>query len=224
MVLVGHSMGGLLARMAVIDSGTTFWDAVANRPIEALRAGPAQRQMVSETFFFAANPSVRRVIFIATPHRGSTLSGALIGRMGNALIRLPGQFEDLQRSLIAENPPGFFKHNQAARPATSIMQLAPTSGALTAMNATPFAPGVPYHSIIAKAGLGPLEGSTDYVVAYDSAHLDGAESELIVEGTHACLDKEAVIEEIRRILALHLREQRAEGRGLRAAGDFTQSR
>ncbi len=205
MVLVGHSMGGLLSRLMVVDSDTTFWDTVANRPFTELQAGPGQRDLVAKTFFFESNPAIRRVIFIATPHRGSSLSGELIGRLGNALIRLPGMFEQLQADLLAQNGAAFFKNGRLASP-TSITQLSPKGGALRALNERPFAPGVIYHSIIAKAAPGSLESSSDLIVPYTSSHLDGAASELVVDGNHACLSSKATIAEIGRILALHLRE------------------
>jgi pimeloyl-ACP methyl ester carboxylesterase len=206
MVLVGHSMGGLLSRLMVVDSETTFWDTIANRPFSDLRAGPAQRDLIASTFFFEANPSIRRVIFVATPHRGSSLSGQLIGRLGNALIRLPGKFEATRLALLARNGPDFFKQGRLTTPATSITQLSPRSAALEALDSRPIAAGVPYHSIIARAAHVPVESSTDLVVPYASSHLDGAASELVVDGTHACLGKPEVIAEIRRILTLHLHE------------------
>src|SRR5262249_45070985 len=43
MVVVGHSMGGILAHMIVSDSGREVWDASLNVPPEALRASPATR-------------------------------------------------------------------------------------------------------------------------------------------------------------------------------------
>ena len=206
MVLVGHSMGGLLSRLMVEDSGTSFWDAIANRPFDELRAGPAQRAMISRVFFFAADPSIRRVIFIATPHRGSTLSGELIGRLGNALIHLPSKFEEIQRSLRDQNPPDFFKAGPLGTQVTSIMQLSTKSPVIAAMNEQPIAPDVVYHSIIAQTNPGPVQDGTDLIVNYKSAHLDGARSELIVEDTHTCLDNPATIAEIRSILYLHLQE------------------
>ena len=206
MVLVGHSMGGLLSRLMVVDSGTTFWETVANRPFGELQGGPGQKELIAKTFFFEPNPSIRRVIFVATPHRGSSIGGALIGRLTNGLIRLPGMFEATQRDLMAENPEGFFKNANVVAPATSITQLTPKSGALVALNERPFAPGIPYHSIIATTGTTPLESSTDLIVPYASSHLDGAASETIVKGTHACLQSDETIAEIRRILGLHLRE------------------
>ena len=39
-ILVGHSMGGLLCKMMVQDSGSKLWDLMARRPFEKL-AGPA---------------------------------------------------------------------------------------------------------------------------------------------------------------------------------------
>lgn len=204
MVLVGHSMGGLLSQLMVVSSGTTFWDTVANRPFSELQGGPGQTELIAKTFFFEPNPSVRRVIFIATPHRGSSLGGALIGRLTNGLIRLPGMFEATQRDLIEQNPEGYFKNSSVVAPATSITQLMPKSGVLAALNQRPFAPGVPYHSIIATTGTTPVESSTDLIVPYSSSHLDGAESEKIVRGTHACLRSDETIAEVQRILKLHL--------------------
>ncbi|MDB5353009.1 MAG: hypothetical protein JWN86_4256 [Planctomycetota bacterium] len=206
MVLVGHSMGGLLSRLMVVDSETTFWDTIANRPFSELQAGPGQRDLLSKALFFEANPSIRRVIFIATPHRGSTMSGQFIGRLGNSLIRLPGLFEATQHDLLSQNGANFFKNSHPAAPATSITQLSPRSGTLAAVNARPIAPGVTYHSIVAKAAPGPLESSSDLIVPYSSSHLDGAASELVVDGNHACLGSPATIGEIRRILTLHIRE------------------
>ena len=40
--------------------------------------------------FFKPQPYVARVIFIATPHRGSFLAGNYLGKLGNKLINLPG--------------------------------------------------------------------------------------------------------------------------------------
>jgi pimeloyl-ACP methyl ester carboxylesterase len=206
MVLVGHSMGGLLSRLMVIDSETTFWDAIANRPFSELQADASQRDVISKAYFFQANPSIRRVVFVATPHRGSTMSGQLVGRLGNSLIRLPSKFEATRLSLLAQNGPDFFKQGLLTAPITSITQLSPSSAALEAVNARPLPPGLPYHSIIARAAPVPFESSTDLIVPYTSSHLDGAVSELVVDGNHSCLSKPEVIAEIHRILILHLQE------------------
>jgi hypothetical protein len=67
------------------------------------------------------------------------------------------------------------------------------------------APGVAAHSIIAVDGDGPpWSGKSDGVVAYDSAHLEGVDSELVVRSGHSTQGMPATIEEVRRILRLHL--------------------
>ena len=60
------------------------------------------------------------------------------------------------------------------------------------------------HSIIAVQHDPPTaSGSGDGMVPYDSAHLDGVASELLVSSGHLCQDKPAVIREVRRILLEH---------------------
>ena len=36
MVVIGHSQGGLLAKMTAIDSGTELWDTISQRPLDEL--------------------------------------------------------------------------------------------------------------------------------------------------------------------------------------------
>ena len=73
-------------------------------------------------------------------------------------------------------------------------------------SASPIAPGVTTHShsIIAVLGEGPVIGKTDGIVAYESAHLDGIESEKIVRSSHSCQAEPDTILEVRRILLEHV--------------------
>ena len=57
-------------------------------------------------------------------------------------------------------------------------------------------------------GEGDLSLGKDGVVAYQSAHVDYVESEFIVKCKHSCLNHPATIEEVRRILHLHLDQLR----------------
>src|SRR6201998_1809899 len=81
--------------------------------------------------------------------------------------------------------------------------MTPNNPVLQTMAATPIAPGVHAHSIIAIKGNGPVEGGNDGVVEYSSAHLDGVESEYIVRSYHSTQSNPYTIEEVRRILLLH---------------------
>jgi hypothetical protein len=72
---------------------------------------------------------------------------------------------------------------------------------LAALGRVPIDPKVPYHSII------PLifgVTGTDGVVLYNSSHLNGAASELIVAGNHSSQQKPEVTRELRRILLEHV--------------------
>ncbi len=83
---------------------------------------------------------------------------------------------------------------------------------LKAIGAHPIASHIAYHSIIATIHPGlPRDSMTDGFVRYTSAHLDGAVSEAIVSSTHVCVEADPeVIAEVRRILAEHRDEARAE--------------
>ena len=88
-VLIGHSMGGLVSKLQVTHSGTLLWDQVASRPLSEIRAEPQQRDELYKMFFFEPLPSVKRVVFIGTPHLGSFWAESLYGRLGSSLVRMP---------------------------------------------------------------------------------------------------------------------------------------
>ena len=69
----------------------------------------------------------------------------------------------------------------------------------------PLNPSVTYHTIVGNQGKQvPLENSSDGVVPYLSAHVDGAASEVVVPSGHSATGHPRTVEEIRRILYLHL--------------------
>ena len=82
MILVGHSMGGLIAKMQTVESGDAFWKLVSAQPFSELNASPAVREQLARTFFFEPDQSVRRVITIATPHHGSNYSNGATQWLG----------------------------------------------------------------------------------------------------------------------------------------------
>ena len=90
MVLVGHSMGGLVSKMQTVDSGDEFWHTTSDHPFAELKADPddAQRTLAN-AYFFDPSPSVRRVVTIGTPHRGSEFANSATRWLGHKLITLP---------------------------------------------------------------------------------------------------------------------------------------
>jgi pimeloyl-ACP methyl ester carboxylesterase len=201
MTLVGHSLGGIIARMLSADSGTTLWDTAFNAPPEALRATPEMRTALADTFRFSSYPGITRVIFMAVPHRGSPSASAWLGRvMGRLVGRRVPEIRSLQKIANA-NP-------EAVQPAlresylsgwvNSIFALRLAQPVRKAGEALMPRPGIRYHTI---AGVLPGRAEkTDGVVPLDSALLDGADSTLVLEADHQLYRHPAAVAEVLRIL------------------------
>ena len=85
---------------------------------------------------------------------------------------------------------------------TSIDGLSPKNPALKVLDSRPMV--IPYHSIIGDRGKGDTPNSSDGVVEYWSSHLKGAQSEKIVPGPHGSCELPETLDELRRLLRLHL--------------------
>jgi pimeloyl-ACP methyl ester carboxylesterase len=203
MVVVGHSMGGLLAKMMVQESGTRVWRLVSERPFEDLAGDPADRESFRDALFFRPRQEVRRVIFIATPHRGSRVDGGGLERLGSRLVRLPDPLRASHQRLIARNGLDFFTERLREGLPTSIDELEWRSPILMRLDELGLAPAVTAHSIIADRRDPPAAGGHDGLVPYESSHLDGVASESLVSFGHLCQAHPAVIREVRRILKEH---------------------
>ena len=203
MVLIGHSMGGLLCRLMITDTGDKIWrDFFATPPSKTPLASDT-RKLLEEALIFNHRPDVQRVIFISTPHRGSELASNWIGRIGASLVRTPRLFTSTYaatKSLLIADP--------AARPLNrmpnSVDTLEPNDRFVEAVNTLPITPGIPYHSIIGDRGRCDTPNSSDGVVPYWSSHLQGAQSELIVNSDHGAQYNPQAIREVERILKLNL--------------------
>lgn len=204
MILIGHSMGGLLAKLMAQDSRSHLWALRSSHPFEQLVGRPEDRDLLRQVVFFKPQPEIRRLIFIATPHRGSRLDRGLILQVGSRFCRLPDPLRRAHQRLLASNGAEFFAPALGKRPPTSLDQLAWNHPDLQALVALGIDPEVTYHSIIADLRDPPLANGTDGIVPYASARLDGASSELLVHGGHRCQAHPLVIREVRRILAEHL--------------------
>ena len=201
MVVIGHSQGGLLTKMMVVDSGHRFWDNVTSVPFDQAGLDPETRDLASRAMFFKPQPFVARVIFIATPHRGSYMASNPIVKFGNKFINLPG---GLAKSAVALGK--LRETSMMGTPftmPTALDNMDASNPFIKALSATPIAPGVQVHSIIPVKGDGPVEEGNDGVVEYKSAHIDGVESELVVRSGHSTQATPQTIEEVRRILYEH---------------------
>ena len=212
MVLVGHSMGGLVSKLQAVDSRNDYWNAVAEQPFHLIKASTEVRDTLGGTFFFRANPSVRRLITIGTPHRGSKFANGTTRYLARKFITLPSMLMQGFQEVYRENP-GLFR-NASAETSTSLDSLSPDSPWLPVLAAARPAPWVRHHNIIGvvpdEGILGRLASGSDGVVSYESAHLDNVTSELVITADHSTVHQHPLATlEVRRILLEHLRELRA---------------
>ena len=202
-VLVGHSMGGMICRLMITDAGDKIWlSYFGTSPTQTPLTAKARRQL-KEVFIFNHCPEISRVIFISTPHRGSPLATSWFGRIGASLMKQPQSFT----SLYAEVKPLLVDDPAAApfnRIPNSVDTLEPNDRFLLALNKIPIAPGIPYHSIMGDRGRGDTPDSSDGVVPYWSSHLAGAQSELVVHSGHMAQRNPDAIAEVDRILKVNL--------------------
>ncbi len=203
MVLVGHSQGGLLTKMMVIDSGSRFWDAISAKPFEQADLSPGTRALLKEGLFVKPLPFVPRVVFMSTPHRGSYLaSPQFVRRLAQRLIAFPGDLLTVGGDLIGLRGPLRSELAGQGLP-TSIDNMSPGHPFVKTISTIPIAPGVAAHSIIAVQGDGPVESGSDGVVKYQSAHIEGVESELVVRSGHSVQQTAPALQEVLRILREH---------------------
>ena len=202
MLIVGHSMGGLLAKAMVQDSGDQLWNAVSKVPSTELSVSPEVQNMVERMFFFKPLPFVTEAVFICTPHRGSEMALGTIGSLAKSLVTLPFTLAKISASLLGTL--ATFGQIPVKGLPTGIDGLSPRNPVLTTSADIPVA--VPFHSIIGNEDKAGVPGGTDGVVPYGSSHLDSAQSELIVKSGHGAHEHPLAIREVRRIMLEHAKK------------------
>lgn len=211
MVLVGHSMGGLVSKMQTIDSGEALWNVNSDKPFTLVKATNEVRQNLADTYFFRPNISIRRVITIGTPHRGSNFANNTTRWLGSKLITLPTMLVRGRQQVERDNP-GIFRSTNLLDIPTSIDSLSPSCPIFPVLLTSKKMPWVKYHNIVGRVPqsgfLGRVAGDSDGIVPFASAHLDDVQSELVVEGAdHTKIHSHPrSVLEVRRILREHLAE------------------
>lgn len=210
MVLVGHSMGGLLSKLQVTESGDDFWRLATNRTLEEIQGTQTDLMNLDRTFHFHPDPSVRRVVTIATPFRGSNFSNEATQWLGKKLINLPELLVSTRARLLRDNPDAF-PLTGALGTTTSVQSLAPENPFLSVLEQKPMASWVKHHNIIGDLSeVARVAEGTDGVVSVESSHAPRAHSEIVVAGDHVNVHRTSrAILEVRRILLQHLAELRS---------------
>ena len=214
MILVGHSMGGLVSQLQVIDSGEKFWnELVSDQPFEELRGDMEAIQRLQSTFFFNANQGVDRVVMIGTPNHGSSNASATARWLSQKLFTLPSFLGDDFQKLARENP-GVLGSGALLTTRTSIDALSEDCRIFDVMDQCKRPESIKFHNIIGRISRRGLihghngDGGDDGVVAVTSARSRYSSSEIIVNAEHAKIHQHpSCILEVRKILTENLVEK-----------------
>ncbi len=211
MVLVGHSMGGLLSRMQVIDPKDRLWNALLQEPPDELQVSDRVKERLKQNLMFQPQPEVSRLIFITTPHRGSNLASKNIVRRLASLIRLPVDTLLMSEELLSGNTDALSPQirDWGIYSFLSLGMLSEKHPYYQGLNSIPIP--VKHHSIIGDRGRKDSFTGSDGVVPYWSSHLDTAKSEKIVPHGHRCVQQNDVVKEVMRVLKKHLEENGTVG-------------
>jgi len=200
-VLVGHSMGGLLSRMQVTDVDRNAWNVIdkdkANRFFKNVKPG----DLIDRCATFQANPHIDRAVFICTPQRGSKMAVGTLGEFAIRLISMPVDLVSSATTTLGSSLS--IVTGESGRMPTSIDGLSPNNPLYKILESRRIE--VPHHSIIGDRGKGDTPNSSDGVVEYWSSNLKSAKSEKIVPGPHGACEMPETLDELRRILHLHLK-------------------
>ncbi|WP_218933029.1 esterase/lipase family protein [Roseimaritima multifibrata] len=203
-VIVGHSLGGLLSKLQVTNSGDRLWRAVSSKPLDQLQGTPQDIADLQKSFFFNASPHIGRVVYIATPHKGSPWASRGIGRLASLLARGKASDGRDYEEVVAANP-GVFSDSFSGTVQSSVQLLRPSSSLLQALAATPSSPDVIVNSIIGEHCRLPRAGQSDVVVPVDSAYREEAETTTVVDATHTSILRSSTAQyTLLKILTEHL--------------------
>lgn len=181
------------------------WKSLSDQSIDEIEADDDIKAMFRRMAFFEPLTFVKRVVFIATPHRGSFLTKDWVRSLVRTLVSIPVDIVTLNPEVITQFTDQLkLPASMRNRINTSVDGMSPENPVLQTLVILPLAPGVKGHSIIAVLPELDIETGNDGVVEYKSAHLDGMASEFIVRTGHSCQGHPFTIEEVRRILHEHI--------------------
>jgi hypothetical protein len=172
--------------------------------LDELNLKPETKALLKEALFVHPLPFVTTVIFIATPHGGSYQASLTIVSLFRRLVTLPLTIVAASADILT-NAGEALKLQEGRRTFNSIAGMSPGNPAIEALRAIPVAPGIDAYSIIPTLQDGPLDTRNDGVVQYKSAHIDGVDSEAVIEHSdHSTQSNPLTVREVRRILLEHL--------------------
>jgi len=202
MVVVGHSLGGLLSQMQAINTGRVLFDGVFKQKASEAYTNVPEGDVIKRALIFNANPHINEIVFICTPHLGSYLATGFVGDIGIWLIKLPGNMVKTMLNGVGDSLDAIAGLKNYKVP-NGIQGLSPRSPLLISMNTLSIQS--PFYSVVGTRGWpGPLKDSSDGVVPYWSSHLAGAQAEMTVPYSHSCCERPLTVAAVKLLLQKYL--------------------
>ena len=203
--LIGHSQGGLLSKMLIMDTGDRLWNGIFSTPLDDLSISASTRQLLRAALFPEHMPEVGSVIFISTPQHGSFLASLSVSRLLGQMVSFPLSVTQAMQQMVTQT--NLDVRDLSPWRLGSVYGMSPQSNFMKALAPIPVSLDVHAHSIIPVLQDGPGKNATDGVVAYESAHVPYVDSELVVRRSgHSTQSNPVTIAEVRRILFEQLHE------------------
>ncbi len=206
-VLIGHSMGGIIARLLVsqADISQNALKMMNSRQLDQYRGIP----VIKERMEIDDIPNFSRAIFLAAPHRGTEYADRWFTKAARKIIKLPGAFLSAMGDVLTqeEDLKDLFKEIDHGLIQNGPSDLSYKSKFIALTEDIQPRKGLKFHSIMGNnTNSQDKNHISDDIVSYSSAHLDGAVSEKIIKGGHSIQETPEAVLELRRILRLHLTE------------------
>jgi pimeloyl-ACP methyl ester carboxylesterase len=206
MVVVGHSMGGVITSASLKKPEYRIYDAFATKRFDQIKVSEQTREAIRLMTMYEPLKPPSRVVFMAAPLKGSPLADRFFSAILIKLIQLP---KNLTINLVDFTLNDLSALAMKGRTSskgwfTSIGSLSPEYPAYKVLEGLPYRRGIKINTIIGDRGKGDTPNSSDGIVPYWSSHIDGAESEKIVPSGHSVTASPEAAVEIERILKLHL--------------------
>lgn len=206
-VLIGHSMGGVIARLLVSDAD------LSKQALQTFRFRQLQKYKNDPLFVqrlqMHSIPNFDRAIFLVSPHQGTAFAELWFTKAARRIIGVPNAFlgalaDSIQgeisiKDIVGQVDNGLIQNGPS--------DLSYKSNFMKLTKDVMPKKGLPYHSIIGNNTKSDDPNViTDGIVPYKSAHLKDAVSEKIVPGGHSIQETPEAVLELRRILRQHLIE------------------
>lgn len=220
-VVVGHSMGGVISKTMVQTTDYLLWDLSFTERPEQLGYAKQELDNIKDIFIFDARPYIDKVVFIDTPHGGSETSESVVAKVASWFINLPKNFTLLMSNFILKlgadkiTLPMREYLNDGGGP-HSVQVLSPRHPLLQGLNKLEYQR--PVYSIVGSDG--PLSCQdekscsqiSDGVVPFFSAHQSKAVQEIIVPSNHNSYQSPPALEFLLQVLRQPAGEAKTVGK------------